>query len=400
MRFRVGINYWPSRTAMRWWRSFDEGEVERDFARIREAGFDSVRIFLRWEDFQPAPDRVDRQLLDLLVKVADIAMRNELSVVPTLFTGHMSGANWIPEWALDQSDETARFRVVSGEKVVRARPKNWYSDERILEAQARLAREVALALRGHAAVWAYDLGNENSNCVVPPSREAGVNWLKRMAAEIRSVDTKPQITIGLHTEDLEEDRLIGPREAAKVCDFLCMHGYPVYCGWAWGPTDSMALPYLGLITRWMGGRDVLFEEFGTPTIPLAGDTAMTAAGQSAVQLLNEYEAAAFIRRALEQLHRFGIAGGLLWCYGDYSDMLWTEPPLDEAVHERFFGLWRADGSAKPAVAEVEKFGSRQRREPADDFDWIDVTIDEFYLNPRENLSRLYGMFRERFKEEG
>jgi hypothetical protein len=162
----------------------------------------------------------------------------------------------------------------------------------------------------------------------------------------------------------------------------------------------MALPYLGLIAKWMGGRDVLFEEFGAPTIPLDTEAALAATSQSAVRLLNEYEAAAFIRRALEQLHRFGFTGGMLWCYGDYSETLWTEPPLDEVVHERFFGLWHADGSAKPAVAEVELFGSRERRKPADDFEWIDVTVDEFYLNPRDNLSRLYGLFRERFKEGG
>ena len=69
--------------------------------------------------------------------------------------------------------------MVSGETVVPAKLKNWYSDERILEAQARLAREVALALRDHAAVWAYDLGNENSNCVAPPSRESGITCVEK-----------------------------------------------------------------------------------------------------------------------------------------------------------------------------------------------------------------------------
>ena len=41
-----GINYWPSRTAMRWWSAFDPAEVEADFARIAAGGFDSVRCFL------------------------------------------------------------------------------------------------------------------------------------------------------------------------------------------------------------------------------------------------------------------------------------------------------------------------------------------------------------------
>ncbi|HKC92356.1 MAG TPA: hypothetical protein VKE23_13615, partial [Candidatus Limnocylindria bacterium] len=61
--FDVGVNYWPSSSAMRWWRRFDAAEVDRDFARIREAGGDLVRFFLLWEDFQPAPATVsDRSL--------------------------------------------------------------------------------------------------------------------------------------------------------------------------------------------------------------------------------------------------------------------------------------------------------------------------------------------------
>src|SRR5712692_3394359 len=101
MRFRLGINYWPISSAMYWWQRFDRAEVERDFARISNAGFDSVRIFLRWEDFQPSPRLISESALVDLGLVADVAAHNQLSLIPTLFTGHMSGVNWIPEWALD-----------------------------------------------------------------------------------------------------------------------------------------------------------------------------------------------------------------------------------------------------------------------------------------------------------
>ncbi|GAG30396.1 unnamed protein product, partial [marine sediment metagenome] len=79
---------------MRWWQLFDEEEVERDFSRLSAAGFDSVRVFLLWEDFQPAPEHVSEQALNRLVCVADTARDNNLSLIPTLFTGHMSGVNW------------------------------------------------------------------------------------------------------------------------------------------------------------------------------------------------------------------------------------------------------------------------------------------------------------------
>jgi endo-1,4-beta-mannosidase len=248
---------------MYWWRRFDAGEVGADFARIQAAGFDSVRIFLLWEDFQPAPDRVSDEALWKLVRVADLAARSRLSLMPTLFTGHMSGVNWIPEWALEVVEEAARFRVISGGKVSRAKLKNWYGDPAVTQAQALLAREVAAALAYHPAVWAYDLGNENSNCVRPPTREAAEAWLETIAGAIRRADSSTKITIGLHMEDLEEDRRLGPKEAARVCDFLCMHGYPIYAEWARGATDEMLLPFLGLMTRWLGRKDLVARAAAT-----------------------------------------------------------------------------------------------------------------------------------------
>jgi hypothetical protein len=111
---------------MYWWRRFDRREVDEDYARIRWAGFDAVRIFLLWEDFQPEPERVAPEALTWLVAVADTAVRHGLSLMPTLFTGHMSGVNWIPAWALDPGGTSPRFRVVTGGRgggrFYRARP--------------------------------------------------------------------------------------------------------------------------------------------------------------------------------------------------------------------------------------------------------------------------------------
>src|SRR5262245_6197634 len=290
MKFRLGINYWPISSAMYWWQRFDAGEVDADFARIAAAGFDSVRVFLLWEDFQPSPRTVDDRALTRLVAVADAAARSSLSLVPTLFTGHMSGVNWFPEWALERGSSPSRFRIVSGGKVVSSAAKNWFTDETVLDAQSLQAREVANALAKHPALWAYDLGNENSNCVIPPSRDLAVRWLERMAEAIRSRDSSNPITFGLHAEDLEEDRKLGPKEAARVSDFLCMHGYPVYLDWAASRTDAAVLPFLGLITRWLGGRDVFFEEFGA-------SATVQATNELGTSTLSEEEAARFTHEA-------------------------------------------------------------------------------------------------------
>lgn len=368
---------------MSWWSKFDLAEVEADFGRIAACGLDSVRMFLTWEDFQPAPDRVDRWMLARLVEVADLAGGLGLALIPTLFTGHMSGVNWIPTWALGGSSRDPRFRVVSGGRVVDTGLRNWYTDSAVGDAQVLFAAEAAAALAGHEAVWAWDLGNENSNCVIPPTRSAARAWLARLSSAIRSADATALVTVGLHMEDLEEDRRLGPPEASEACDLLSMHGYPIYARWADGPTDHQVLPFLARVTHWLGqGGDLVFSEFGLPSLVVEDDAG-----------------AAYTARALEGLRRAGCLGALLWCYSDYDPALWESPPFDLAPHERSFGLWRADGSPKPAVAAIAAFVGAARCTAAHADAWIDIDRDEFRLDPRAQLPRLYRRYREQSRGE-
>jgi endo-1,4-beta-mannosidase len=368
---------------MSWWSKFDLAEVEADFGRIAACGLDSVRMFLTWEDFQPAPDQVDQWMLERLVEVADLAGGLGLALIPTLFTGHMSGVNWIPTWALGGSSRDTRFRVVSAGKVVDTGLRNWYTDSAVGDAQVLFAAEAAAALAGHEAVWTWDLGNENSNCVIPPTRSAARAWLARLSSAIRSADATALVTVGLHMEDLEEDRRLGPPEASEACDLLSMHGYPIYARWADGPTDHQVLPFLARVTHWLGeGGDLVFSEFGLPSLVVEDDAG-----------------AAYTARALEGLRRAGCLGALLWCYSDYDPALWESPPFDLAPHERSFGLWRADGSPKPAVAAIAAFVGAARCTAAHADAWIDIDRDEFRLDPRAQLPRLYRRYREQSRGE-
>jgi endo-1,4-beta-mannosidase len=378
---------------MGWWSQFDRGEVAADFERIAASGLDSVRVFLTWEDFQPSPETVDREMLGRLVEVADLAAELGLALIPTLFTGHMSGVNWIPAWALGGSAADDRFRVVSGGAIATGRLRNWYSDPAVADAQALFAGEAAAALAGHEALWAWDLGNENSNCVIPATIATARAWLARLTSAIRRADESALLTVGLHMEDLEEDRRLGPADVSASCDFLSMHGYPIYAPWADGPTDEQLLPFLARITRWLGaGRDVLFSEFGLPTLRRAGPSERRAEGVATL-LVDEDAAAAYTARALEALRRAGCLGAMLWCYSDYSPALWESPPLDRARHERTFGLWRIDGSPKPSVAVLEAFVGAERCAGGERDPWIDIEPDEFWLDPSRQLRRLYRCYQ-------
>ena len=98
---------------MAWLQAYDPVVTRRDFGRAASAGFDNVRIFLRWEDVQPTSSSIDTATLGRLVDVADAAVETGVVLIVTLFVGHMSGVNWIPAWATGGTDGDRRFRVVS-----------------------------------------------------------------------------------------------------------------------------------------------------------------------------------------------------------------------------------------------------------------------------------------------
>jgi endo-1,4-beta-mannosidase len=238
----------------------------------------------------------------------------------------------------------------------------------------------------------WDVGNENSNCTIPPDAGTAEAWLDRITGAIRDSDPGRPITAGIHMEDLEDDRRIGPAEIARHCDVVSMHGYPAYTAWADGPDDDRLLPFLAHLTRWMaGGADVLFEEFGLPTGARAGNGPSTLTAESA--------AAAYTGRALDRLRRAGCTGALLWCFADYAPALHLRPPFDEAPHERSFGLWRSDGSPKPAVSEVTARAGRSRMAPPPVSGWLDISIEEFMADRRRHLARLYQRYSADSPEE-
>lgn len=396
-QFIQGINYWPIHKAMYWWKYFDEKELHRDFALLEDAGFQVVRIFLTWEDFQPHPQIVSDQSLDHLVRTLDIAHQYNLFIMPTFFCGHMSGINWMPVWMLDEDQAPQRFDIYAGGRVYSNMGlRDCYTDAEIIEAQAFQIESVCRRVHGHEALYGYDLGNENSNFAMPPDRESGRSWLARMTSVIHSSSPGMSVTIGMHSEDLEEDRRMWPQDAGLYCDYLCMHGYPSYLSWVNDPLDAHVLPFLAVVTEWMGTKKVLLEEFGAPTCRSRAQR-VEASADSLYPLFDEKQIEVFYNQALTLLNQEHCLGAIAWCFADYHPDLWARPPLDRRHHERYFGLYRTDHSPKPAVhpfAQKRCYQSPERpleaRHP-----WLkEYDPHGFYEHPKENLKDMYQKYRE------
>jgi endo-1,4-beta-mannosidase len=400
--FVLGVNYWPRRKAMEWWKRFDRGEVREEFDLIRELRLTKVRIFLLWEDFQPAPDRVSTKALDHLVAVADAADDRGLGLDITFFTGHMSGPNWAPGWLLDREGDKAPggLRVVSGERVTTSGYRNPYVDPLALAAERLLLREVVGLLVQHPAVWLWNLGNEPDLFALPPSSATGARWVADHTELIRELDATRPITIGTHVPSLESDNGLRVDAVFETCDLSVMHAYPVYATWAVTPTDPELVPFVCALTASLSGRPVLAEEFGACTAPPGQPTQTLEWEVDGVKrrqlMLAEDELATYLDEVLPRLVEIGAIGALPWCFADYDESLWKRPPLDHAWHERYFGLVRPDGSLKPHADVIKRFAATNPTvRPPSARARIGISGSDYYRDPKRTLVELYREFREK-----
>jgi len=348
--FILGMNYWPRRKAMYWWPNFDAAEVRDEFALMREVGISLVRIFLLWEDWQPSPDVVNAEALAHLETVCDIAADTGLQLDVTFFVGHMSGPNWAPGWMLrpDQPMPPQARQVVSGGKEVNCGYTNPYTDPVALTAAELLLETVVSRFKDHPAIGVWNLGNEPDLFAVPPDAPTGRAWANRLASLVRRLDPHHPVICGLHIESLITDNGLRVNDIFAEVDWAVMHGYPMYADWATDPLDPQFVPFLAALTTALSGKPTFMEEFGACTVPPgqpSTEWVWPAFGQLRRQFMASEEAYAdYLAQVLPNLLDVGATGAALWCFADYTPDLYDRPPCDEAIHERFFGLVRPDGS--------------------------------------------------------
>jgi endo-1,4-beta-mannosidase len=397
--FLLGINYWPRRSAMYMWEKFDLGELREDFARIRGLGLSIVRFFIMWDDFQPKADSMDPQMLGRFDSVMNAIADAGLQAMPTFFTGHMSGVNYLPEWTLDPKTPHGRFRTFG--RGMREMPwgiGDFYSGP-LLDAARLHVRAIGERCRGHEALYMWDLGNEFSNLRGADSPQESANWSKRLTGDLFEVSAAP-VSAGNHGEDLTQDR--GIRPSSFCAPFACsvMHGYSVYTHFSRSRTDPEVVPFLCQLMQSMSGKAVLFNEFGNPTcppdtvspydrVPLPGeampDVKELPPNAAPYACLTEDEMATYCRQVLERLHSRGALGAFWWNWADYAKELAATPPFDKAPHEMTFGIIRSDGSEKPVALTLKHFAREQR--PVQPPPAPVVREDEWYANLTEGYQK-------------
>lgn len=154
-----GINYYPQTTPWDMFGdAFTKDTIAKDFKIIKEAGLNSVRIFVQYDDFGKA--EVNPKKLVKLKQTLDAAEENNLKVVLTLFDFY--GDYSVINWTLNQ----------------------------------RHAETIVNTFKNHSALLAWDIKNEPNLDFESRGQELVVAWLDKMTDLIKSIDENHPVTIG------------------------------------------------------------------------------------------------------------------------------------------------------------------------------------------------------------
>ncbi|MDR1284176.1 MAG: cellulase family glycosylhydrolase [Opitutaceae bacterium] len=328
----VGANYWPASCGVEMWQAWPENEIFSDLDLMASLGFNTVRFFVRWPDFEPRPGEYDATMLSRLLRFLDACVARGLRPQPSLFVGWMSGGIFWPSWKPDTQ--------------------NLFSDPELVERGAAFARVITTHLKPFAAhLCGIDLGNELD--ALPESSAASPaqvrEWCRRMTGAIRDVLPDALILSGCDHQQVIADTgwRLGDNEQPGI-DVLTMHGYPVPtwhpvpCGGLADPLTQSLLPFYVKCTRAFG--PVMLQEFGTIlTNPAAAP-----------------HADAYLRAILPACRDAGANGFLWWCFKDITARV---HPYLKNNFESQLGLVDTEGRVKEGLRYFVEF-AHEVRSPA------------------------------------
>jgi hypothetical protein len=286
------MNYYP--TTDGWggvWGDWRPAMLNADMARIASLGANAVRVFV-----QPAafgfPTPMPRYLSEL-AQMVSIAASHGLRVHLTLFDLWHDYAN------IAASRQWAAMIL---------RP--FYRDPRIA---------------------VVELQNE-----IDPDSFVATTWAKAMLPAIRADSGAPvTVSVGGWDSAAELGRLVSALGSAQP-DFYDLHAY--------GP-PSDAPRVFQTAKQLVGGRPLFIGETGYSTSPLN----LAIPGVVPTTAAHESEQAAYFSAIEQDTRSAGLPPAAPWTLYDFASTKYIDPV------EQHFGLFRLDGSAKPAAAVVKAF---------------------------------------------
>lgn len=245
--FAAGINYYPSPTGCRFWDLWDPCRIDGDLHHMAKLGFNTVRIFVFWSEFEPQPSRYDLEKIERLRTFVSMAREHGLYCIVSVLTLWMNGEIFELPW--------------------RKRRGLWSNSEMLARQQAFVTC-VASTLKDHDNMLAYDLGDEIMHADPEDARHADaltvIEWRSRLADAIRDIHPGALVIQANEASSIFGSNSFGPENTGSL-DLLAIHGFPV-----WSPLHieavasykaSTYVPFLIAFSRAFGLPIV--DELGT-----------------------------------------------------------------------------------------------------------------------------------------
>lgn len=387
------------------WQQFDAGEIREDFARIAELGLDTVRVFLRWDDFAPERERTDPAMLDRFTRLAGLVREAGLRIMPVVLGAEVAGVPFLPDWARDERHPERAGNIYSGP---------------LRDAQVRYASDVAAAIGSDPSIAGWDLAHRFASLRAPrsgklrtgghetaPVSEAEISaWALALKRAVTAHSRRP-ITMGTTSDDLTLDRNIRLGALGAVLDFASMQGASIALPFARNRLDPEAVPFLAFVAASFSFRPVLVSAIGVPSCgpnklslfeqlpaldelpfePVVTDDPLF----ETYACLTEAEQASYARATIDRLHADGRLGAHWWCWSDYPQETPLAPVAARAPFVRACGIIRSDGTEKP-IAVVLSAIAREERTVVPAHDMPMISAEYYYRTLPESMRTLYDAF--------
>ena len=204
-----GINYYPKESPWDMYgKKFNDSIIASDFGIIKNMGFNTVRVFVPYEDFGKAD--IDTEKIEKLRKVMNLAKDTGLDVILTLFDFY--GDYSIPDWTLTH----------------------------------RHAQFIVEEFKDHEALLAWDIKNEPDLDFESRGKENVLAWLSQMIIEIQKWDAKTPITIGWSSPE-------AALNMSDEIDFVSFHYYRK-------PSDFLAT--VEKLKNEVPNKEIVLQEYG------------------------------------------------------------------------------------------------------------------------------------------
>ena len=385
--FLIGCNYWSSNAGIRMWRDWSEDSVEKDFAALKEAGMNTIRLFPLWSDFQPVswacgcagahvelvmpdgsplPEKglrhfgLDPVMISRFRKTADLAEKYGLKMVVGLLTGWMSGALFVPPALAD---------------------KNLFTHPDALYLETLFLRGFVSEMKDHPAIIAWEPGNE-CNCLSPCSEPVvSWNWLNLIVSTIRLADPSRPVYSGMHGSSVDPKSCWSQRNLSELTDALTTHPYPAFtpfCG-------QSALNTIPAVYH-AAAETLYYQAAGKPAF-------VEEIGSFGPEYLSTERTEAYARTVLYSAYAHGLGGVLWWC-GFAFDKCAGQFPYRWVAMERNLGALDADRQPLGAALAMKRFRQEIEQLPYDRLPprRVDCVVVAAPFDKQEVWKAAYGSF--------